>query len=91
MSNGRGPIAHVRIANGQVALTENWGYHAPDDSRPVELEISFTSHGASEGNVHKEPVEESVSVFLTHQELFDLLKQVDEFKTEHEVLAKESV
>jgi hypothetical protein len=80
MSNGYVTIARTEITNGSVEFNEVYGMYAPGDEHPIELQITYTAHEASVGNVHAAPVERKVEVFLTYPELWDLLGQIGDYR-----------
>lgn len=86
MSSGSSGIARVEIKNGSVAVLEVWGGWCPDrtEEHSIELRMRFTEHQASAGNIHAEPEEHDVSVFLTRPQLLDLTRQLFEEMRRHE-------
>jgi len=79
MSSGWGGIAEVAIHNGSVGFCEVWGCYAPTDEYPIEMTLRWTAHGPSKGNIHDEPNEERVNLYLTQQQLQELVSQLNDY------------
>jgi hypothetical protein len=78
MSSGWGTIACVEIANGKISFRRVWGHYAPTPHHSIELRIWWRCHGASEGNIHDEPRQSQLALYLTEDEFLDLASQLSE-------------
>lgn len=84
MGSGYHGIARVEIDNGSIEFAEEWGQFSPDGVHHVSLGLSFTEHSESAGNIHREPVERNVEVWLTAKQLEELASQLVEWKEQHD-------
>jgi hypothetical protein len=80
MSSGSSGIASVEIENGSISISEVFGQFAPTNDHDIELQLKFMTHGSAEGNIHAASIEQGTTVFLTSDQLCELISQLKEYE-----------